>query len=228
MMAEDFPSELSSLLGAADAAARETAWPAFLNSYSRLLLHVARQVGHDYDAAMDAYTYIVEQLQAGDYHRLRGYAGDGRSKFTTWLVVVARRLCLDHLRHRYGRARDNGQSEGSSRAGRKRLEDLLAEQVDVTDLADTAAGPEAELIASEQSQTLTAALAGLEPRDRLLLALRFEDDLSAREIASLVGYPTPFHVYRRLNTLLVSLRERLAPRDRKEAGLPPFNRASEQ
>jgi hypothetical protein len=72
MMAEDFPSELSSLLGATDAAARETAWPAFLNSYSRLLLHVARQVGHDYDAAMDAYTYIVEQLRAGDYHRLRG------------------------------------------------------------------------------------------------------------------------------------------------------------
>ena len=66
-MAEHFPSELSSLLGATDAAARETAWPAFLNSYSRLLFHVARQVGHDYDAAMDAYTYILEQLRAGDY-----------------------------------------------------------------------------------------------------------------------------------------------------------------
>ena len=227
-MAEDFPSELSSLLGATDAAARETAWPAFLNSYSRLLLHVARQVGHDYDAAMDAYTYILEQLRAGDYHRLRGYAGDGRSKFTTWLVVVARRICLDHLRHRYGRARDNGQSEGSSRVGRKRLEDLLAEQVEVTDLPDGAAGPEAELIASEQSRTLAAGLAGLESRDRLLLKLRFEDDLSAREIASMLGYRTPFHVYRRINTLLVSLRARLAPRDRQETGLPPFNKASEQ
>jgi RNA polymerase sigma factor (sigma-70 family) len=228
MMAEDFPSELSSLLGATDAAAREAAWPAFLNSYSRLLLHVARQVGHDYDAAMDAYTYIVEQLRAGDYHRLRGYAGDGRSKFTTWLVVVARRLCLDHLRHRYGRVRENGDAQDTSHAGRRRLEDLLAEQVDVTDLPDAAAGPDAELIASEQSCRLAARLSELEPRDRLLLKLRFEDDLSAREIASLVGYPTPFHVYRRLNTLLVSLRARLAPRDRKEAGLPPFNRASEQ
>jgi RNA polymerase sigma factor (sigma-70 family) len=227
-MAEDFPSELSSLLGATDAAARDAAWPAFLNSYSRLLLHVARQVGRDYDAAMDAYTYILEQLRAGDYHRLRGYAGDGRSKFTTWLVVVARRLCLDYLRHRYGRARDNGDAEGASRAGRKRLEDLLAEQVDVTDLPDAAAGPEAELIASEQSRSLAAGLAGLEPRDRLLLTLRFEDDRSAREIASLVGYPTPFHVYRRINTLLVSLRARLAPRRRQDPVLPPFNRASEQ
>ncbi len=227
-MAEVLPAELSQLIDASDAAARDAAWPAFLNSYSRLLLHVARQVGRDYDAAMDAYAYILEQLRAGDYHRLRGYAGDGRSKFTTWLVVVARRLCLDHLRHRYGRARDNSHTESSSRAGRKRLEDLLAEQMDVTDLPDTAAGPEAELIASEQSRTLAAGLAGLEPRDRLLLSLRFEDDLSAREIASLVGYPTPFHVYRRLNTLLASLRARLAPRRRQDPGLPPFNRASEQ
>ncbi len=226
-MAEDFPSELSSLLGATDAAARDTAWPAFLNSYSRLLLHVARQVGRDYDAAMDAYTYILEQLRAGDYHRLRGYAGDGRSKFTTWLVVVARRLCLDYLRHRYGRARENGAAGGDSRAGRKRLEDLLADQVEVTELPDAAAGPEAELIASEQSHTLAAGLAALEPRDRLLLTLRFEDDLSAREIASLVGFPTPFHVYRRLNTILASLRARLAPRRRQDPGLPPFNRASE-
>lgn len=227
-MAEDFPSELSSLLGATDAAARETAWPEFLNSYSRLLLHVARQVGHDYDAAMDAYTYILEQLRAGDYHRLRGYAGDGRSKFTTWLVVVARRLCLDHLRHRYGRVRENGDAQGSSRAGRKRLEDLLAERVDVTDLPDATAAPDAELIAAEQSHSLAGCLAGLEPRDRLLLKLRFEDDLSAREIASILGYPTPFHVYRRINTLLDSLRARLASRDRQEAGLPPFNRTSEQ
>jgi RNA polymerase sigma factor (sigma-70 family) len=227
-MAEDFPSELSHLLGATDVAARESAWPAFLNSYSRLLLHVARQVGRDYDAAMDAYTYVLEQVRADDYRRLRAYTADGRCKFTTWLVVVARRLCLDYLRHRYGRARDNGDTEGSSRAGRKRLEDLLAEQVDVTDLPDTAAGPEAELIASEQSRTLAAGLAGLEPRDRLLLKLRFEDDLSAREIASIVGYATPFHVYRRINTLLASLRARLAPRRRQDPGLPPFNRASEQ
>jgi RNA polymerase sigma factor (sigma-70 family) len=227
MMAEDFPSELSSLLGATDAAARESAWPAFLNSYSRLLLHVARQVGHDYDAAMDAYTYIVEQLCAGDYHRLRGYAGDGRSKFTTWLVVVARRLCLDHLRHRYGRVRENGDAQDPTHAGRRRLEDLLAEQVDVTDLPDAAAGPDAELIASEQSRRLAARLSELEPRDRLLLKLRFEDDLSAREIASLLHYPTPFHVYRRINALLAALRRRLAP-ERQGGGLRPFNRASEQ
>ncbi len=113
--------------------------------------------------------------------------------------------------------------------GRRRLEDLLAERVDPAGLPDaTAAGPEAELIAAEQAQSLAKALAGLGPRDRLLLRLRFEDDLSAPEIASLLHYPTPFHVYRRLRTLLAALREGLAPRRHQDPGLPPSNRASEQ
>jgi RNA polymerase sigma factor (sigma-70 family) len=104
---------------------------------------------------------------------------------------------------------------------------LLSEQVDLAGLPDPAApGPEAELIASEQSRALATALAGLEPRDRLLLKLRFEDDLSAREIAALIRFPTPFHVYRRINALLESLRLRLAslqePRSR------PFNRSGER
>jgi RNA polymerase sigma factor (sigma-70 family) len=228
-MAEDSPSELSHLIGATDAAARDAAWPAFVNTYSRLLLHVARQVGRDYDAGMDAYAYILEQLRADDCHRLRAYAADGRSKFTTWLVVVARRLCLDHLRHRFGRARESAGATRESLAGRRRLENLLSEQVDLAGLPDTAApGPEAELIASEQARALATALAGLEPHDRLLLKLRFEDDLSAREIAGVLRYQTPFHVYRRINALLASLRAKLTTRRRQEPGLPPFNKASEQ
>ena len=50
----------------------------------------------------------------------------------------------------------------------------------------------------------------LEPSDKLLLTLRFEDQRSAAEIARVVGLPTPFHVYRRLNRLLDGLRARLA------------------
>nr|MBA3521296.1 RNA polymerase sigma factor SigF [Gemmatimonadales bacterium] len=62
------------------------------------------------------------------------------------------------------------------------------------------------------------AIGELEPRDRLLLTLRFEQELSAREIAGLMGLATPFHVYRRLNRICEGLRERLSgngsgPRD---------------
>jgi RNA polymerase sigma factor (sigma-70 family) len=208
-MAHAFPPELSGLLDASDLAASEAAWAVFVKVHSRLLLHVARRVGLDYDAAMDAYTYLLEQLRADDCHRLRAYAADGRSKFTTWLVVVARRLCLDHHRQRYGRARDASAETQAARAERRRLVDLVASDVDLSQLADASTGgrhPAAALQASELRRTLETALGGLGARDRLLLKLRFDDDLSAREIAGLMGYQTPFHVYRRLSVLFGTLR----------------------
>ena len=212
-MADAVPPELSGLLSATDSAAREAAWAAFVKVHSRLLLHVARSLGRDYDAAMDAYAYLLEQLHKDDCHRLKSYTADGRSKFTTWLVVVARRLCLDHHRQRYGRVRDPAPGHQETRATRRRLVDLVAEQVDLAKLSrPSASDPETELQASELSLALESAMRGLDPRDRLLLALRFEDDLSARQIAGLMGFPTPFHVYRRLNALFVSLRRGLERR----------------
>lgn len=212
-MAHGLTPEVSGLLRASHPAAREAAWAAFVKVHSRLLLHVARRVSRDYDAAMDAYTYLLEQLRVDDYHRLRAYAADGRSKFTTWLVVVARRLCLDHYRHRYGRPREDSGAAPEGRAGRRRLVDLLAEQVDMGTIPDlTNPTPDAVLLMAERTRSLGAALGALDPRDRLLLTLRFEDDLSAREITALMGFPTAFHVYRRLNALFVVLRAELRGR----------------
>lgn len=228
-MADAPPPELVGLLNATTPVAREAAWAAFVGRHSRLLLHVARSIGRDYDAAMDAYAYLLEQLRFDDCHRLRAYAADGRSKFTTWLVVVARRLCLDQLRHRYGRARGDGAERRERRVERRRLVDLVTEGVDLDAVPDgKAAGADAELIAAEQSRALDNTVAGLEPRDRLMLKLRFEDDLSAREIAALLGFPTPFHVYRRINALLECLRAALAPPGRQESALRPFNTTGEQ
>lgn len=227
-MADAHPPELVGLLNATDRAAREAAWDLFVKEYSRLLLHVARSIGRDYDGAMDGYTYLLEQLSIDDYRRLRAYAVDGRSKFTTWLVVVARRLCLDRARQRYGRTRSGDDEARDRRASRRRLEDLLTESVELTSLPDTTTPhPDAALLAADQSQRVAAALCRLEPRDQLLLKLRFEDDLSAREIAGVLGLATPFHVYRRLNALLTSLREALTQR-RPQAPRPrPFNSTGE-
>jgi RNA polymerase sigma factor (sigma-70 family) len=209
-MADAPPPELVGLLNATDPAAREAAWAVFVSAHSRLLLHVARSIGRDYDAAMDAYAYLLEQLRAGDYHRLHAYAADGRSKFTTWLVVVARRLCLDHHRHRYGRLRSDGPVEQQAHAARRRLQDLIAAELDLT--PEPTGDAQQSLEAGERRATLEAVLNALTPRDRLVLKLRYEDDLSAREIAGLLGLPTPFHVYRRLNALLVELRGTLRDR----------------
>ena len=121
--ASSAPAELAALLQARDAESRERAWGKFLDRYSRLILHGARSLGSDYDAVMDRYTLIVEQLRDGDFRRLRSYVADGRGKFTTWLTVVVRRICLDHHRQRYGRAREGvrTQVEGAQgRAARRR------------------------------------------------------------------------------------------------------------
>jgi RNA polymerase sigma factor (sigma-70 family) len=203
------PEELGALLGAADPATFDAAWAAFLSIHSPLLLSVARSLTRDRDAAMDIYAYFLERLQEDDCRRLRAFRNDGRARFSTWLVVVARRLGLDHRRQRYGRFQDGPSRAQDGADVRRRLADLIGGPIQPDDLAVGDAGPDERLEIEERAQALGAALAGLDERDRLLLVLRFRDDLSAREIASVLGWPTPFHVYRRLKLLLARLREDL-------------------
>ena len=206
------PQLLTRLLEAADTPARDSAWTLFVAEYSRLLLYVARKLTPDYDTAMDAYAFVLEKLREQDLRRLRGYAADGRGKFTTWLVVVSRRLCLDFHRHRYGRAvHSEDASDADARAARRRFVDLTLAQVDDTLVSRASdADPDGELRRGELERALDTAVTELPAPDRLLLSLRFHDGLSGAEIASLLHFASPFHVYRRLNHLLAGLRQRLA------------------
>lgn len=207
--AADLPRVVSDLLGPPPTAQDERAWQAFLDEYNRLLLHVARSLGGDRDAAMDRYTYILEELRKDDFRRLRKFASDGRGKFSTWLTVVARRICLDHYRSRYGRV--SQASESTQVDARRRLADLVAVNLDPDQLGTSGTGnPISRLQTEEVRAALDTATRDLDPEERLLLVLRFADDRSAREIAEFVGLPTPFHVYRRLNGILARLRLRLA------------------
>jgi len=209
-MGDSRPAELLRLLDSATTRDRDAAWEAFVASHSRLLLHVARSTTRGHDAAMDAYAFILERLSADGCHRLRAFERVGRASFTTWLVVVARRLCIDFERQRYGRTRDGAARDGDARRARRRLADLSAEEIDVAAIADLSSdGPDAEMDAAAWRHALTQALGELEPRDRLLVALRFEDGLTAERIATTLALPTPFHVYRRLNHVLAQLRERV-------------------
>jgi len=212
------PQELLALLEAPDPVARDEAWGHFVERFSPLLLHTARAVAREHDRAMDCYTHLLEQLRADDARRLRTYTEDPRSSFTTWLVVVARGLCVDSLRQRYGRVRAQTAEALSEHAGRRRLVDLVAQELDTDHaLPDPGAAPDAKLRHEQLTSALAATLAALTPAERLLLAFRFEDDLPAREIAKRLRYPTPFHVYRALNALLRSLRVRLSRQGITEA-----------
>ena len=216
----DLPRELSRLLDAREPARADAAWGEFVAVHSRLLLHVVRALTNDRDAAMDAYARVLERLREGDCRRLRTYVPDERSRFTTWLVAVVRRLCVDWHRERFGRARVDESTEArEARERRRRLGTLAADMglQEFTEAVDAETqepddNPEEQLRALELRHALDAALATLPPSDQVLLRLRFEDGYSAQQIARTLHYSTPFHVYRRLNALLAQLRATLRAR----------------
>ena len=205
------PPELADLLSAADEVTRQRAWDAFLEVYGELILRAARSVNRDHDAAMDAYTHVLERLRADEFARLRTFSGGDRDNLSRWIVVVSRRMCMDLHRQRYGRTREH--TPERERLARKRLVDELWEKRKPTDLADPKVGdPEMDLRRGELTAALRQALEALAPDEQLLLALRFDNQLSARRIAEILDFPSPFHVYRRLNGLLARIREQLEGR----------------
>jgi RNA polymerase sigma factor (sigma-70 family) len=217
------PAELQQLMYATEPSVREEAWASLVAKHSRLLLNVARGVAAEHDGAMDAYAYVLERLREDDYRRLRGYMADGRSAFSTWLVVVARRLCVDHYRGRYGRA-PRGQGDVSAahegRTARRKLMELATSNIELSGIADDdTPAPDAALRAIQLDDALAAAVASLPPADQLLVKLRFDDGLPVSEIAAMLRFPSIFHVYRRISAVCATLRRSLAARG-VESGAP--------
>jgi len=209
-MSRKLPEALQALLEAADDASREKAWAAFVDEYSRPLLGTTRYLSTDYDGQMDRYGFVLEELRRDDFKRLRGYEAEPRSQFTTWLVVVTRRLCRDWERKRYGRAREGDEDAARERLEtRRRLTDLIVEELEPGRHPSDGANPERSLRQSELREALDAQVAGLDPDDRLLLRLRFEDDVPVKRIARVMNLASEFHVYRRLKHVLGGLRSAL-------------------
>jgi RNA polymerase sigma factor (sigma-70 family) len=203
-------------LNAAGGAELDEAWAEFVAAYTGIVMHTGIAVLRDRDAAMDGYARVLEALREDRCRRLRAYVPDSRTPFTTWLIVVARRILLDYHRHRYGRPRSGDDARRAELAARRRLEDLVAE-LDPDQLTSSAASsPDAPLRRRELSYALRSALGELDSSDRQLLALRFGDDRPVREIAAVLGVPTFFGVYRRLDAALGVLRGALAQRGVEE------------
>ncbi len=204
------PPEVAELLASTSSSAGEAAWQKFVQRYSRLILVTVKALSWDHDEAMDHYAFVLEGLRGGDYRRLRRYASDNRGQFSAWLVVVTRRLCVDYRRQRYGRIPPEHQSGQPSRqrraVERRRLIDLVTEELDITRTMDpSGSNPEVEVRQAELQAALQGAVRCLSPKDRLLLKLRFDDGRTAREIADAMGFPSAFHVYRRLKKVLAAL-----------------------
>ena len=211
-MPKSIPIPLLSLLQARDEGAQNGAWSGFLDEYSDILLKAARRASFDHDGALDHYSYMLEQLRRDRFRRLRAYQGDSRGKFTTWLVVVARRLCVDHHRQTHGRLQTPAESPARSleQAVRHHLADLIADDIDLDQVTDGKfPSPDALVLAEERRRALQDAIGSLDVADRLLLTLRFKDEIAVDHIAPMVGLRNRFQVHRRLKAVLAQVRRAL-------------------
>jgi RNA polymerase sigma factor (sigma-70 family) len=204
------PQDVESLLAAADSAAQDRAWGVFLRHHSDVVLRVAGAMGGGHDAAMDRYAFVIDALRRDNCRRLRAYEPDGRGTFDTWLAVVSRRLCFDEHRRRYGRAQSEDTQAAAERLARRQLADLVGDVLGLETLeSDADSVPDIELERAERHAVLDAALALLDVTDRLILRLRFENDLSVPEIARLMHVDSPFKMYRQIDRVLALVRKHL-------------------
>ncbi len=221
------PPVVATLLAATDPRVKDATWGAFVERYTPLLLHAVHRLASSYDDAMDRYTYLLDHLSRDDYRRLRAFVALGPGRFTTWLVVVARRLLIDYQRRRYGRLRletaEDPQKVRNAALVRWRLAEMVGDEMQLCLMGDAATDLEAGAFAADCTTALQTVLKCLEPHDQLLLNLRFDKELSAREIAHIIGCPSQFHVYRRLKAVLAALRQLLPQAYSEYVGLIPWS-----
>jgi RNA polymerase sigma-70 factor (ECF subfamily) len=121
----------------------------------------------------------------------RGRSYDGRLRFEPWLFTIARNLTIDHMRKRRSVSLDSNDD-------------------DIATLSPVSNAPSPFTLAarSEDSQRLAQSLQTLDFVYREALVLRFQEDLSLQEIATVVGAPVSTvasRIYRGLATLRAQL-----------------------
>jgi RNA polymerase sigma factor (sigma-70 family) len=279
----DDSSELSRLIGRLASPEPQEAWDEFLTDYSSLIRQVILAFEQDPDHASDCFLFVCEKLCEDRFRRLVRFKPGGTARFSTWLKVVIRNLCLDWHRKEFGRQQIfqtiaglvtldqevfrtvyhqglsnqdcysrlrghypdvtlNAIEESLNRIQqalsprqlwllqmrRPRFRSLESEtgedemEVSVLQIADPSPGPETLAFLKEQHSALERALSSLEPSERLLLKLRFDQGLTLQVIAHLMNLKDAQTADRRLRTILEGLRNRLVPCSdtRGKAGAP--------
>jgi RNA polymerase sigma-70 factor (ECF subfamily) len=135
----------------------------------------------------------------------RGRSYDGHSRFEPWLFAIARNLTIDHLRQRRIFSLDSSGDASDSHAN-----DSPEQDHKPLSLASHDPSPFELAARTEDAQRLAHTLETLEPIYREALVLRFQEDLSLQEIATIVGVPlttVSSRIYRGLAALRAQLEE---------------------
>ncbi len=126
---------------------------------------------------------------------LRGGQFNGKSRFDTWLFTIARNLVIDLSRKRTMASLDEMSEGGDNERP--------------FEIVDHEPSPLDQFRSSEDRAEVHQVLVSLEPRSREVLVLRFYEELSLEEIASITGAPLST-VKSRLYRGLASVKPELA------------------
>jgi len=242
------------------------AWVQFLDEYSAVILQVVRYFEREQDHVSDCYLFICEQLCRDRFRRLRRFQINGPARFSTWLRVVLRNLCLDWHRQETGRQRvfdsvaqlsqldqdvfrqifERGFSEAeallvlsprypaltqhqlsasverigrtltprqqwllSLRGGRRTETETGAADTEgspIDRLPDGGPDPELRAVQQEERERLRRAVGRMSSGDRLLLQLRYEQELTLEQVARVLHLENAQQADRRIREVLSRLR----------------------
>ena len=127
----------------------------------------------------------------------RGVSYDGRSRFEPWLFTIARNLAIDQMRRQRSVSLDSSDIDSTDEGTVSRHHPI-----------SQADSPFVLAARSQDAERLAGCMQSLEPTYREVLVLRFQEDLSMQEIASITGAPlstVSSRIYRGLAALRVYL-----------------------
>jgi RNA polymerase sigma-70 factor, ECF subfamily len=171
----------------------ETAFDLLVERYQQRAFRLAWSVLRDAEEARDVSQEAFIRL----YQTAGSFAQ--RARFSTWFYRIVVNLCLDHRRkHRRWRLFvSRGDAAGDDEVA---IESLPAPAVD----------PVAVLDQERTMANIWTAAAQLSPQQRAALVLQVQENLSMKEIASVLGCSEPtarVHLHRALSTLRRTLRK---------------------
>lgn len=125
---------------------------------------------------------------------------DTSRPFAAWLMTIASRLCIDHIRRRKVNPVSLTQYEPDSDENRE------------MDVEDPGLGPDEITSNSEEEQRSNDLIQSLPPHYRVVVVLRHQQDLSYEEIAQALNLPLGT-VKARIHRAREILKQRLEPRE---------------
>lgn len=159
------------------------AWKKFLQRYSALIYHIiwktlrsnAQHMGHNSIEVEDICSDVLAQVVSNEFRLLRTF--EWRCKFSTWLGIITYRTTRQVL-HRNRRVSFSLEDHNGGEDNTLQLRDIIP---------DTEMQPSEKLELREAREMVHEALAGLPPRDQLVLKFFYFEGKKYAEIARILG-----------------------------------------